>query len=689
MIAAVAACLLVTEFTTDYASAPLPKLADIRSLLNGYYEQNGRPLWHAVRVATLRLGSNDAKEAAEFLVAVLDQAAKDETSDSASWQATPFWSAGGENPARSLRRYPAQWLASGHPSPTSLPVLRWYLEHDPHPPHQLLTAQALAKLSGPDAAKVRAAALTSPNLMLVADILMQMNAHGERPTPEQLEALCQHHRPSVRDAARQLNRKLGYPEPPPFDPVAAAKSKPITDLMAEIGKLWLDPPPADAEFIIATEQTTLRTPPETVVSRGWLLADDGDEVKVYTEFGRVRTMRRSGRDDGYGLKLSGLEELSLAFRVKAIEITRANGDRKFEFSERGGLRGQFRGQGASMPETLVAYRLYSTGQFDLAARVLFPALDTLHRDADLIDRLRYELGIVAGHRMLVAFAGDRDYSVTLHHAEQIAKHYPNTLFHRYAVRLIDELPRRRDDFTAFTLPTLDEWERFRKTATRELQIDYLCERLRLLNGFQVGQPGGANLHAAQYTEPCGMSDDAAWGLRRGQSKLVNPLNALVGAKPYNRRNEWAPAGLRPTAADIPTLSKHLRADWLMPSVSFHRDFSPPRTVHSTREQIGGIINRTAGFDLCELKRWDKLTPAEVDREIERIDRWAKEHADHEPPPPDAQPRDTADELLGDGPGHAAKPPRTAPSAWWFVAIGVPTLVLILLIRRRMGLRAGR
>ena len=687
MIAAVATCLLVTEFTHGYTSAPLPKPDDIRLLLNGYYEQNGRPLWHAVRVATIRLEVGD-QAATEFLSAVLDQATKDETSGTAPWQATPFWSAGGENPARNLRRYPAQWLASGSPSPASLPVLRWYLEHDPHPPHQLLAAESLAKLPGPGAAKVRETALTSSNQILVQDILKQMSTHNERPTAVQLAPPCQHHRPSVRAAARELNRKLVYPEPPAFDPVAAAKSKPIADLMAEVGKLWLDPPPADAKFVAATEQTTLRDPPETVVSRGWLLADDGDEVRVYTEFGRVRTMKRSGRDDGNGLKLTSLDPFTLRGEAERIERVRADGDSQFEFSERGELRWQFRGTGASVPETLIAYRLYSAGQFDLAARVLFPALDTLPRDADLLDRLRYEMGIVAGHRMLVAFAGDRDYSVALYHAEAITKHYPNTLFHRYAVRLVDELPRRRDDFVAFTLPTLDEWERFRRAATREQQIDYLCERLRLLNGFQDGQPGGADLHAAQYGEPWGMSDDAAWGLRRGKSKLVNPLNALVGAKPYNRRNEWAPAGLRPTAADIPTLSKHLRHDWLMPSVSFHRDFSPPRTVHTTREQIAGIINRTAGFDLFELKRWDKLTPAEVDREIERIDRWAKEHADREPPPPDARPADPADELLGPGPGHVAGQ-RTAPSAWWFAAIGVPTLVLILLIRRRITDRTGR
>jgi hypothetical protein len=687
MIAAVAVCLLVTEFTTDYTSAPLPDAADIRPLLNGYYEQNGRPLWHAVRVGAIRLGAGD-EAAATFLVGVLDQAAKDETSGTAPWQATPFWSAGGENPARNLRRYPAQWLASSNPAVASLPLLRWYLEYDPYPPHQLLAAQALAKLPGPDAAKVRAAVLTSSNLALVTDLIKQIAGHGERLTPEQLAPLCQHLRLSVRDSARALNRKLGYPEPPPFDPIAAVKSKPIADLMAEVGKLWLDPPPADAQFVVATEQTTLRTPPESVVSRGWLLADDGDEVRVYTEFGRVRVMKRSGRDEGNGLKLTGLDPLTLAGEAERIERVRADGDRSYEFSERGGFRGQFRGTGASVPETLIAYRLYSTGQFELAARVLFPALDTLHRDADLIDRFRYEMGIVAGHRMLVAFAGDRDYSVALKHAEAIAKHYPDTLLHRYALRLVEELPRRRDDFAAFALPTLDEWERFCKTSTREQQIDYLCERLRLLNGFQDGQPGGADLHAAQYAEPCGISDDAAWGLRRGRSKLVNPLNALVGAKPYNRRNEWAPAGLRPTAADIPTLSKHLRQDWLMPSVSFHRDFNPPRTVHSTREQIGGIINRTAGFDLCELRRWDKLTPTEVDREIERIDRWAKEHADREPPPPDAQPADPKEELLGKGPGHGAGQ-RTAPSAWWFVAIGVPTLVLILLIRRRMGANANR
>jgi hypothetical protein len=50
-----------------------------------------------------------------------------------------------------------------------------------------------------------------------------------------------------------------------------------------------------------------------------------------------------------------------------------------------------------------------------------------------------------------------------------------------------------------------------ETDPRE-QIDYLCERLRLLNCFQMGQPGGSFPDEKQYAEPCGMEANASWGL---------------------------------------------------------------------------------------------------------------------------------------------------------------------------------
>ena len=85
-----------------------------------------------------------------------------------------------------------------------------------------------------------------------------------------------------------------------------------------------------------------------------------------------------------------------------------------------------------------------------------------------------------------------------------------------------------------------------------------------------------------------------------------------------------------TLKDVPQLSTYLREDWFMPIVSFHRDFIPERELHSTRPLFADIINKLAAKDLCEIDRWRKLKPAQIDKEIERIVRWAKEHTDKTP-----------------------------------------------------------
>src|SRR5207248_2605493 len=144
-------------------------------------------------------------------------------------------------------------------------------------------------------------------------------------------------------------------------------------------------------------------------------------------------------------------------------------------------------------------------------------------DDHLVDIVRDRLGDVYGQEMLAAFVGDRDYARAADRARLILERFPRTRFHADAARLADELPRRQGDFKDLRLPTPQEWAREKQKLTRAAQIDYLCQRLRLLNCFQVGQPSGIVYGDLQYAEPCGISRDAAWGQGRGRTEVINPL----------------------------------------------------------------------------------------------------------------------------------------------------------------------
>ena len=204
------------------------------------------------------------------------------------------------------------------------------------------------------------------------------------------------------------------------------------------------------------------------------------------------------------------------------------------------------------------------------------ALAGLFAPRHLVQMSPQQRGEDHGYRMLEAFAGDRDYEEALRQARLINKLYPGSRFHHYAKGLAEQLPRRKDDFTKLKLPAPAEWATLKKKLTRSQQIDFLCQRYRLLNYFQAGQPGGYLPGSPQYAEPCGMERNASWGLNKGKTKVINPETELAGVRAFFDDEEKKPRGLGLTLKDVPQLSKYLREDWLMPTVSFWRDFHPGR-----------------------------------------------------------------------------------------------------------------
>jgi hypothetical protein len=622
--------LILTPMGTVGPPEPL-----VKELMRAYYE--GRDKTPPYEDAIKKLAAADAKErarASAWLVEIVAQALKDEQSGAAPWRATPFWGSSGENPARNLRTNIARALAETKEVPaSSIPLLRWYFTTEFLPAVQHDAMLALNKLDTPEAEKLRRELVLQPhdNLAVVAEVLQKMTAAKEKLPADRLLPLCQHHRESVRKAARALHRHLGGTELPPFDPQQAMGSVAVRKLLREMGTLLLDPPPKDAPWIVATYMLYDQKKKERgkYDQTGWLLKEDGGRMEILTPFGQRETVRNaveltreSERENWW---TCSIVRGKIEDEVARVEMVRKGGDRESEFSERGKLTGQFQGQGASLYELVLAQRLHAVGKDALAARILLPALETLYRDDGAVDIMRRELGKNYGYQMLVAFAGDRDYARTEKLATTLARHYPETMFHHYAVRLAEELPKRRDDFVKLKLPTPAEWTKLKKKLDREEQIDFLCQRYRLLNYFQMGQPGGYFPGATQYAEPCGIERNASWGLSRGKTEVINPETELTGARWFD--DEKTPRGLNLTLKDVPRLSKYLRQDWLIPTVTFWRDFHPGRDLSSTRPLFAGVINGLATRDICKITDWSKLTPAEIDKEIDRINQWALANAD--------------------------------------------------------------
>jgi hypothetical protein len=168
----------------------------------------------------------------------------------------------------------------------------------------------------------------------------------------------------------------------------------------------------------------------------------------------------------------------------------------------------------------------------------------------------------------------------------------------------------------------------KRKLTRGEQIDFLCKHMRLLNVSPYGEQSALATGA--------LRSDATWPPTSGvKGAVINPLEELTGPLNWFGAQEDRP-GIHLTLRDVPQLSKYLREDWLMLCVHYWREFHPARTIPTTRSQFVMIINDLAKEKICNLNGWDKLSAAEIDAEIDRINRWAMENA------PEALPEERRD-----------------------------------------------
>ncbi len=620
--------------TTNAALAQPAETAVVAKELQEYYDKGKDPSWIDA-IKNLAADKADQRTvAADYLVALLTQAQIDELFGKAPWRATPFWGSRGENPARNLRQNIAEELAKAPASAATLTVMRWYLNHEKVARFQESILPAFDKVKGKEA-DAFCLSLLQPvheNTAVVLAALTQVGKRKLELPDAALKELCHHHRVSLRDAARKLNLERGGGDPGPFDPVKAVKGPALAALMTNISALLDQTPFPDAEFVKVTTKWTDGKETQTSTKLGWLVKDDGASFVVVSPFGYRETFHKEktnkNRGNGDSVTKSSWEKYSIAEEVKRVVALRKKDDPEFELSERGGLTGQFQGRGAGVYEINLAHWLYAAKQFDLSAQILLPALDGFYADRNLVDLVRGRVGEAMGHRMLVAFAGDRDFAETKRLADLLIQRYPGTRFHNDAAQLSKEMPKRQDDFKKLKLPTPEEWTGLKKKMNRAEQIAYLAERMRLLNCFQWGQPGGYSISDVQYAEPSGMSRNAAWALGRAETKVINPYVELAGGhEGVFADDKTKPSkGLELTVTDIPQLAPFLREDWHTLCVSYWRDFVPDREIGTTRPLFASIINDLAKKDICSADEMAGMTPADRDKDIQRLIDWARKNA---------------------------------------------------------------
>ena len=515
--------------------------------------------------------TNQRASAAKYLLALLRQTLADETNGRYDGEKLSHNYRSSQIATHRFRNGLAEKLAEST-AIEALDAAVWLVESDPHAANKGLGAKLLCQFPSSQSEVILRRLLNQPGqcepvLVTIIDEIGKRKLESFKPD---IVPLVTHYRLRVREAARRTATLLGATSLPEYKRADA-----ITP--------WLD---ARLKDVLAMVQTKLPQNPTWVRleeignpdsykdysrchSEGWLIDKNEQKFRVLNVYGQE-----------YDYETSATRWIPADFAEMAVflveECTTARTTLQDTHPEV-----RFESAHAKVDGVLVAAWAYALSNKDLTTEVLFPCLELIADDRLAFEGVRDHLGDVYHQRMLVEFSHQRDYDRTI----ALARHLSQPLFDGYryqrrAKELADQLPRRRGDFRELRLPAEEEWSKLQAKLSRDEQVTYLARRLRLLNCFQWGQPGGVDFRDPQYAESRKFNEQG--------TPVVNPYVEL--------------RSMHLQISELPTLIPFLADENFLPTFSFWRDFHSDRTLYRVNGIVAALINEVAAGELAELKR---------------------------------------------------------------------------------------
>jgi len=515
----------------------------------------------------------------------------------------------------------------------ALPAIRWTLFDETDRSIQDDGMSALSDVYSPAAdSLIRELLVRGHSNGIVVEDALGLAHRRHVPVPaEALAPYLRSYRLVTASWAREVNNDLGYAKPPPFNPEMALHASPIETLIPHLDSLFVPPLDPTARFVMVTRDFGRTASRDTI--RGWVLSEDSTMINVLTLHGTVERIPHSqifmGEGDSTVDVRPAVTTLGIEEEASRLLRLRAFADSNLVVGVDKNWLPRDQPLNKSIDYISLGYALHKAHRDSLAAQFLVPAFAPLHEEYELLDVVGTAMAQVHWDRMRVAFAGERDYTASLEEAHLILSRYLKWGFVAEAKELSRQLPLRTEDFKSFRLPTPKEWDEMKPAMTRQDQIKYLCERLRLL---------GQNPYIDQYAEAPGLNLDmlCPWW-PAGGTAVLNPFlelrgpeklelrktadGKILGAK--NRGRNWpgpSENNLRLSISDIPTLAPYLMGSWYMGDAS----------LTDTRDLVAEIINSLVPHDLCRISEFKRLNKAGQEKEVARIVRWAKHNANRSP-----------------------------------------------------------
>lgn len=549
------------------------------------------------------LNSQDAslsENAGKYYYALLSQMFKDESNGRAKWESQPYWGGGSKSVARDFRKTVAEYFGKKASSKSALIAVNWLLNHEKSPVNQEQAIKVLIRVKAKESTnQIKRIVIDGhPNFKVYNEAIIELTKRKPEDLKDLLLKAAKHYRDDIRKNARKGLETLGI-KLKPFsieDGFTPSLIKNI-NLLSEV-MLPIRPESTFGKFVYKTgvsygDENGKMVDEEATVY-GWKFKED-NSVKILDWYGTYQTPDSIVKE----------ENLSLSKAVDQLLSDRLLENPQESLSRRGGLTGQFQPRFLSEPEIRVSVWCWRKQLKKETGRLLFPRMNNMGDERWLIWVARDLFGHPKHQAMLEHFTHERDYEKALAIATILAKpFFEEYQYHKRAVELKKQLLARKDiDFKTLTLPDKDQWKKLKEIMSREAQIRFLANKLRLLNCFQMGQPGGVN-----YTDP--QSADI------GVSPVYEERNIVIN--PYNELME-----LKLSVVEIPYLTPYLNDENFMLTFSYWRDFHPSRTFHRVNWAIAKIIDDTAKKELSNLSKYYQLKEEGRKKHIQDILEWCE------------------------------------------------------------------
>lgn len=212
--------------------------------------------------------------------------------------------------------------------------------------------------------------------------------------------------------------------------------------------------------------------------------------------------------------------------------------------------------------------------------------------------------------LLKSFSRDRNYKEALIYATYLLdKKFENYEYHNTIKDLAAQLKSREDDFDKFKNPDTTAWLKLKKNLNREQQIEYLLDRLQLLNCIQPGQPGRISYASSQ-------SSISAYELGKMGMNIFNFDRKYLVINPYNEL-----MAMKFSPKEIKSITPYLLDDNYIPTYSYSRDFFPERTLHQVSWVVYEIISKTLNKEFVNDLDIAHLSQQQQKELIIQIESW--------------------------------------------------------------------